>query len=32
VAVGAGAAALGAAAAGAYYAPRCGYYPYGPCY
>jgi hypothetical protein len=20
------------AAAGAYYAPRCGYYPYGPCY
>jgi hypothetical protein len=27
VAVGAG-----AAAAGAYYAPRCGYYPYPPCY
>jgi hypothetical protein len=24
--------AVGAAAAGAYYAPRCGYYPYGPCY
>jgi hypothetical protein len=24
--------AAGAAAAGAYYAPRCGYYPYGPCY
>jgi hypothetical protein len=23
---------VGAAAAGAYYAPRCGYYPYGPCY
>jgi hypothetical protein len=34
VAVGAavGAAAVGAAAAGANYAPRCGYYPYGPCY
>jgi hypothetical protein len=26
-----GAAAVGAVAAGAYYAPRCGYYPYGPC-
>jgi len=24
--------AVGAAAAGAYYAPRCGYYPYGPCF
>ena len=24
--------AAGAGAAGAYYAPRCGYYPYGPCY
>lgn len=23
---------VGAAAAGAYYAPRCGYYPYAPCY
>jgi hypothetical protein len=23
---------VGAAAAGAYYAPRCGYYPYRPCY
>jgi hypothetical protein len=23
---------VGAAAAGAYYAPRCGYYPYPPCY
>ena len=33
VAVGVGAAAVGAAAAGAYYAaPRCGYYPYPPCY
>lgn len=32
VAVGAGAAAVGAAVAGAYYAPRCGYYPYPPCY
>jgi hypothetical protein len=34
VAVGVGAAAVGAAAAGAYgayYAPRCGYYPYQPC-
>lgn len=31
VAVGVGAAAVGAAAAGAY-APRCGYYPYPPCY
>ncbi|MGY4242427.1 hypothetical protein ACVIIZ_003835 [Bradyrhizobium sp. USDA 4523] len=28
----AGAAALGAAAAYPYYAPRCGYYPYPPCY
>ena len=30
----AGAAAVGAAAAGAYYygRPRCGYYPYPPCY
>jgi hypothetical protein len=30
----AGAAAVGAAAAGAYYygQPRCGYYPYPPCY
>ena len=29
-----GAAAVGAAAAGAYYygRPRCGYYPYPPCY
>src|SRR5262249_1729448 len=28
-----GDAAVGAAAAGAYYgAPRCGYYPYPPCY
>jgi hypothetical protein len=32
VAVGVGAAAVGAAATGAYYAPRCGYYPYPPCY
>lgn len=32
VGVGLGAAAVGAAAAGAYYAPRCGYYPYPPCY
>ena len=35
VAVGVGAAAVGAAAYGAYggyYAPRCGYYPYPPCY
>ena len=35
VAVGVGAAAVGAAAAGAYGAygaPRCGYYPYPPCY
>jgi hypothetical protein len=35
VAVGVGAAAVGAAAAGAYGAygaQRCGYYPYGPCY
>jgi hypothetical protein len=35
VAVGVGAAAVGAAAAGAYgaySAPRCGYYPYPPCY
>jgi len=35
VAVGVGAAAVGAAAYGAYgsyYAPRCGYHPYGPCY
>ncbi len=35
VAVGVGAAAVGAAAYGAYgsyAAPRCGYYPYGPCY
>jgi hypothetical protein len=32
VAIGVGANAVGAAAAGAYYAPRCGYYPYGPCY
>jgi hypothetical protein len=31
VAVGVGAAAVGAAAYGAY-APRCGYYPYQPCY
>jgi hypothetical protein len=31
VAVGVGAAAVGAAA-GAYYAPRCGYYPNPPCY
>jgi hypothetical protein len=23
---------VGAAAAGAYYAPRCGYYPNPPCY
>jgi hypothetical protein len=30
VAVGVGAAAAGAY--GAYYAPRCGYYPYPPCY
>ncbi|WP_372482618.1 hypothetical protein [Bradyrhizobium ivorense] len=28
----AGAAALGAAAVCPYYAPRCGYYPYPPCY
>ncbi len=28
----AGAAALGTAAAYPYYAPRCGYYPYPPCY
>jgi len=30
----AGAAAVGATAAGAYYygQPRCGYYPYPPCY
>jgi hypothetical protein len=27
-----GAAAVGAAAAGTYYARRCGYYPYPPCY
>jgi hypothetical protein len=26
------AVAVGAIAAGAYYAPRCGYYPYRPCY
>jgi hypothetical protein len=32
VAVGVGAAAVGAAAYGAYGAQRCGYYPYGPCY
>jgi hypothetical protein len=33
VAVGVGAAAVGAYGAyGAYSAPRCGYYPYGPCY
>ena len=35
VAVGVGAAAVGAAAYGAYgayYAPRCGYYPNPPCY
>lgn len=32
VAVGVGAAAVGAAAYGSYYAPRCGYYPYGACY
>jgi hypothetical protein len=35
VAVGVGAAAVGAAAYGAYgsyHTPRCGYYPYGPCY
>jgi hypothetical protein len=35
VAVGVGAAAVGAAAYGAYgsySAPGCGYYPYGPCY
>jgi len=35
VAVGVGAAAVGAAAAGAYgayYGPRCGYYPYPACY
>jgi hypothetical protein len=35
VAVGVGAAAVGAAAAGAYGAygaQRCGYYPYPPCY
>jgi hypothetical protein len=34
VAVGVGAAAVGAAAYGAYgtyYGPRCGYYPYPPC-
>jgi hypothetical protein len=27
-----GVAAVGAAAASSYYAPRCGYYPYPPCY
>jgi hypothetical protein len=33
VAVGVGAAAVGAAAYGAYgSAARCGYYPYPPCY
>jgi hypothetical protein len=32
VAVGVGAAAVGAAAYGAYGTQRCGYYPYGPCY
>jgi hypothetical protein len=33
VAVGVGAAAVGAYGAyGAYGARRCGYYPYGPCY
>jgi hypothetical protein len=33
VAVGVGAAAVGAAAYGAYgAAPRCGYYPYPACY
>jgi len=32
VAVGVGAAAVGAAAYGAYGAYRCGYYPYRPCY
>jgi hypothetical protein len=33
VAVGVGAAAAGAAAGAYYYGqPRCGYYPYPPCY
>jgi hypothetical protein len=32
VAISVGAAAVRAAAAGAYYAPRCGYYRYPPCY
>jgi hypothetical protein len=32
VAVGVGAAAVGAAAYGAYGAARCGYYPYPACY
>jgi hypothetical protein len=32
VAVGAGAAAVGAAAYGAYGQPTCGYAPYPPCY
>jgi hypothetical protein len=32
VAVGVGAAAVGAAAYGAYGAYRCGYYPYPACY
>jgi hypothetical protein len=32
VAVGVGAAAVGAAVAAPYYRPACGYYPYPPCY